>query len=144
MSTLLSRLGSPDVENYKSVINLVRTFSKQRKFVFKKIIDFMQYRFNRLDAIETEYQKSDETDNLDAQYSMFTTATRNLYGLGSDDLDRTNGEINNIIYGDVKADKLRLRQLKDLETKQALLQAIVTSLDDIESDLSEVESNLPS
>jgi hypothetical protein len=121
---LLQNLTYLEKKSYKDVINIAIKEYNEKSVIFTMLSNSMIKRYNRSEALlkgfDTKYQSADATDS----YIVFQSVLGNVGGK-IPDLDKTNGIINILVYGDAKSQRESKRYVAELKKRNSLLTDLI-------------------
>lgn len=145
ISEVLVNAGLNDLEksSYNNVIDIAKVNGTSRKINFNYLSDYIQDRLNRqnalYDAIDTKYQESGIVDD----YSLFSNIVARTR-TQSEELDTRNGMISMVIFGDIKAQRMRQREIAEMSLRQDLiLWKAVETFDTFSANMDDLKDQIP-
>lgn len=138
---ILESLNKLQIKNFLSIIEISKEQIVQRKVQFQRLKTFTTNRANRIQSLVNAVADKLAEDAVVDEYTIFQNTSSNIGGQ-SDDLDELSGMIHQTVYGNVKAAKLRQRELSELSFQQDKISNFISNLEELESDLTSLTSDL--
>ena len=140
---LLQKLSVVEKQSYKDIINISIKEYGEKEVTFTMLNNSITKSLNRatalLDGYSTKYKNADVTNS----YNVFRGITENISGQVAE-LDKTNGLINMMVYGDAKTQRELKRYISELSKRGSLLNTqILNDIDTAKTSLSTLLSLIP-
>jgi len=140
---LLQTLTVLEKQSYIDVIDIAIKEYSEKKVLFTMLNTFMIKSLSRSDAIlagySTKYKSADVTDS----YIVFRNIQSNIGGQ-VEELDKQNGTLNMMIYGDTKKQRELKRYVAELQKRNVFLSdLILQDLDTAKEGLIALKGEIP-
>ena len=140
---VLENLHEIEKDSYKELIDIAIKNAKTPSTKFEIMTSFMTDRINRLEALseafDEKYQSSDITDN----YVVFRGILSSISGQ-NEELDQLNGLISQIVFGDIRAQRLRKREVVVLNERNSIVvNEIIAGFEEFKENAEELKNNIP-
>jgi len=140
---LLEGLSYIEKQSYKDIIDICLKEYGGKKVVLNMISNGMVRRLNRAEALADAYLEKYKNADVTTSYTVFKGITETISG-EEEELDKTNGLINMIVYGDTKIQRELNRTISELSKRNAILSStILEELDSAEEQLTTLQGEIP-
>lgn len=140
---ILQDLTSIEKSVYRDLIDTAKTNGTEKTGKFHVLNNYMTNRKSRVeslyDAVSEKYKGETVSDN----YSIFREILGDISGQ-EDDLDMINGWISATVFGDVRDQRLRKRELHEITLLQSLfIEEVLDRIDEFEEELDTLKGQIP-
>lgn len=139
---LLQTLTFIEKQSYNDIIDIALKEYNEKAVLFTLLNAFMTRSSLRTSAISDAYATKYKSSDVTNSYIVFKGITTNIGGQVPE-LDKTNGLLNMLVYGDTKTQRELKRYVAELKMRGALLMSqILSDLDKARADLKALKKEI--
>ena len=140
---ILQDLLSIEKSVYRDIIDTSKANGTEKIGTFHVLSNYMTTKKNRTEdlyeAVSEKYKDDVDSD----KYAIFREILADISGQ-EDDLDRINGWISATVFGDVRDQRLRKREINELTILQSLLvDEVLDRINEFEQELDTLKGQIP-
>lgn len=139
---VLAELIFVEKDSYRSLIEAGTENYVSEKVKFDILSSFMQGQVNRITAVRDLVIQKQTDSALSDNYTVFRDMIKKITGK-NEDLDRWNGILSQTVYGDIRKQRERKREISEMTKRNTTIISEVTSrYDEFKTEMDNISSKL--
>ena len=140
---ILSGLHSIEKSVYRDLIDTAKLNGTEKTGKFHVLNNFMTNRKNRQEALYDAIGEKYKGETTSYNYAVFREILGDISGQ-EDDLDMVNGWISATVFGDIRDQRMKKRELHEINLTQSLLVSeLLNRIDEFEQELDTLKEQIP-
>jgi len=143
VATIMEELNSLQKDSYKSLIDVAVKLTTEKSVKFQVLNNFITSRLQRLTALYDLVDENYQGEDMLTDYTVFQDIIEGISG-DSDELDVLNGMISQIVFGDVRTQRWRKREIAELSTRQdKFVGSVINNFSTFKKSAEELKGKIP-